>query len=154
MIKKLPTSAPFGVQDDWRSKINEVIDVVNQLVLCEQARTCYELIHKNETLADPYAEQRKWIGKLCRFWDDDDPNDYNFDELKEITPDGNYVEENGFIYENCEPVKPDDDVIYQELTPEYLRNLMATPKCWKEQDPETVRKIEEGFRKLYCDKEE
>ena len=61
---------------------------------------------------DPYAEQRKWIGKLCKFWNDD-PNDYVFDKLKEITFAGCYIKESGFIYEYCEPVKPDDDIIYK-----------------------------------------
>ena len=33
MIEKLPTHAPFGVQDDWRNKINELVDAVNELQL-------------------------------------------------------------------------------------------------------------------------
>jgi hypothetical protein len=57
-------------------------------------------------------------------------------------------------WKHCEPISLDDDIIYQELTPEYLRNLMATPKYWKEQDPETIRKVEQGFKKLYGDKGE
>jgi hypothetical protein len=30
-IEKLPTSAPFGCQGDWREKINELVDAVNEL---------------------------------------------------------------------------------------------------------------------------
>ena len=30
-----------------------------------------------------------------------------------------------------------------------LRNMMRDPKYWREQDPEYVRKIETGFKKLY-----
>ena len=39
-----------------------------------------------------------------------------------------------------------------ELTDEDLRDMIKDPKYWKEQDPETVHKVEEGFRKLYGDK--
>lgn len=30
-----------------------------------------------------------------------------------------------------------------------LRKLMQDPKYWKHQDPETVRRVEEGFKRLY-----
>ena len=30
-IEKIPTSAPFGCQGDWREKINELVDAVNEL---------------------------------------------------------------------------------------------------------------------------
>ncbi len=30
-----------------------------------------------------------------------------------------------------------------------LREMMRDPKYWRDQDPETVRKIEQGFKKLY-----
>ena len=109
--------------------------------------------------ADTYAEQKKWIGKLCRFWDDDafiTSNDWAYGMLTSIDKGMQYQYCCNEIsnFKHCEPVKPDDDVIYQELTPEYLRNLIATPKYWKEQDPETIRRVEEGFKKLYGDKGE
>ena len=108
------------------------------------------------TQTDPYAEQKKWIRCLCWFWNDS-YDDKDCSILTDIPAKGfsdTYASADGFIYKHCEPVKPDDDIIYQELTPEYLRNLMATPKYWKEQDPETVRRVEEGFKKLYGDKGE
>lgn len=93
-------------------KHNELVDAVNIL----QAQVAILEEHRHPTAKrepdDPYAEQRKWIGKLCKFWDDD-PDDYNFNILKELTLDGGYVEEDGFTYDHCEPVKLDDDIIYK-----------------------------------------
>lgn len=65
--------------------------------------------------ADPYAEQRKWIGRLCRFWDDNSKIIKHFGILTRIdeTAIVRYEAENGFWYCACEPVKPDDDVIYK-----------------------------------------
>ena len=37
----------------------------------------------------------------------------------------------------------------ENLTDEDLRNMMRDPKYWRDQDPEYVRKIENGFKKLY-----
>lgn len=97
--------------------VNQLVDAVNEQQLRLDNFKCWlvALEHKEkpaEEPADSYAEQRKWIGKLCKFWDDD-PNDYVFDKLKEITFAGCYIKESGFLYEHCEPVKPDDDVIYK-----------------------------------------
>lgn len=68
-----------------------------------------EVIH-----ADPYAEQRKWIGKVCKFWDNLD-NTYSLALLvkiieKEPMPFEDY---RGNQWHHCEPVKPDDDIIYK-----------------------------------------
>jgi hypothetical protein len=68
---------------------------------------------KCKALVDPYAEQRKWIGKLCRFWDLDDGSSY-YGPLTKIHDDGNpynYECNHKVCYANCEPVK--DDIIYK-----------------------------------------
>lgn len=70
--------------------------------------------------ADPYAEQRKWLGKLCKFWNNGDkPEDYVygifyniFDRYPECPEDCPFQCGNGEWYEYCEPVKPNDNVIY------------------------------------------
>ena len=60
---------------------------------------------------EPYAEQRRWIGKLCRFWDSV-YDSYYFDTLKGIIDEGLFIGHNG-VWKHCEPVKPDDDIIYK-----------------------------------------
>lgn len=36
-----------------------------------------------------------------------------------------------------------------EITDDDLREMMKDPKYWRDQEPEYVRKIENGFKKLY-----
>ena len=66
---------------------------------------------------DPYAEQHQWIGCVCRFWYDN-PNDTLLDYLDKIQTGKNgvvqyYSKESGDWFPHCEPVKPDDDIIYK-----------------------------------------
>lgn len=67
-------------------------------------------ISKTENV-DPYAEQRKWIGKMCQFWDYAYEHDY-FDTLKGITDDGLFIGHNG-SWKHCKPIKSDDPIIYK-----------------------------------------
>lgn len=69
-----------------------------------------------EQSADPYIEQRKWIGKVCWFWDDDNTNSscgiltsIDTETFKEPQ----FVCNDEYDYKHCEPVKPDDDIIYK-----------------------------------------
>lgn len=73
--------------------------------------------HPKGQYSDPYAEQRKWIGKLCRFWDEKEEEkvfgiltaiDSNCG-LSDMCPYWNDTTKNWF--EHCEPVK--DDIIYK-----------------------------------------
>lgn len=38
---------------------------------------------------------------------------------------------------------------HYEKDEEELKTLMKDPKYWKKQDPETVKRVEEGFKRLY-----
>ena len=63
MIKQIKPDAVRPNVYDCMDKINELIDAVNALQSRLDSST------EPEIPADPYAEQRKWIGKLCWFWD-------------------------------------------------------------------------------------
>ena len=110
------------------NKINELVDKVNDLTtnLDGQARTLVEQQAKISILeehahptattepADPYAEQRKWAGKLCRFWNED-KNRAIYDTLEEVIANWSYQfrTKSDYVFDHCEPVKPDDDIIYK-----------------------------------------
>ena len=131
MIKKLKwDEQPEDVAKEVQNLIDRLVDAVNELqtmfkscdnqigILAEQIA---KLQHDNSgkancqenVQADPYAEQRKWIGKLCWFWTFRRENaiiglltDFEIDEPRFR------MDELGW-YEHCEPVKPDDDIIYK-----------------------------------------
>ena len=129
MIEKLPFEITQGKYEgkkfdikshtspfDMQVKINELVDAVNELQISAN-RMGFDKPKENKQ--DPYAEQRKWIGKLCKFWDDSDkPENCVYDILCNIF-DITHHEDcpfqcgNGEWYEYCEPVKPDDDIIYK-----------------------------------------
>lgn len=101
------------------AKLNEVIDAVNELQ--EQmdlaGEDLEEALKIKENVQDKFAEQRKWIGKVCWFWDDDNTNSscgiltsIDTETFKEPQ----FVCNDEYDYEHCEPVKPDDDIIYGE----------------------------------------
>ena len=94
-------------------KINELVDAVNKLdALLDLTNTAIQAV-KNEEPADPYAEQRKWIGKLCWFWDDD-KKDGSYGILGYIKEGWKrcYVQKGHyFAYEHCEPAS--EDLIYK-----------------------------------------
>lgn len=68
-----------------------------------------------ENVQDKFAEQRKWIGKFCKFWDNDDGETESCGLLDEINED-NFHPFASYLcgnWKHCEPVKPDDDIIYK-----------------------------------------
>ena len=99
-------------------KINELVDAFNEL------QEAFESIHPylkykdlNKTPADPYAEQRKWIGKLCWFYNIENKSlgilekiDKSYAEDGEVQP---YLDDTWTHYTRCEPVKPDDNIIFK-----------------------------------------
>jgi hypothetical protein len=66
-----------------------------------------------KNLQDPYEKQSKWIGTLCRCWDSDINDDIwgILQDIKDNKTEKYYLY--GIGYEHCEPVKPDDDIIYK-----------------------------------------
>lgn len=134
MIEKLTSDGgerPNGY--DFMGKINELVDVVNALIkennIHEMQIDELQMKVEPEKLSqfvnaadlekqdDPYAEQRKWVGKLCRFWDEKEEEKVfgiltTIDSdcgLSDMCPYWNDTTKNWF--EHCEPVK--DDIIYQ-----------------------------------------
>lgn len=93
-----------------QTTINQLVDAVNEL----QKNATISKMEKVEP-ADPYAEQRKCICKLCWFWNDDKADKVIgiltgvFDEADK--PFERNI--NQTLYKHCEPVKPDDDIIYK-----------------------------------------
>lgn len=53
------------------------------------------------------------------------------------------------MMQSMEPSVATDKNAVANLTDADLRSMMRDPKYWREQDPEYVRKIESGFKKLY-----
>ena len=97
--------------------INEVIDAVNSIVSVQEKLIDSRFVveTKHEEPADPYAEQRKWIGCLCRFWFDNKKmadlgilGDIDEDEMHPY-----FNADLGHNYKRCEPVKPTDSIIYK-----------------------------------------
>lgn len=93
------------------NKINELVDAVNGIL----DYAPLEMAMKAEPKpADPYAEQRKWIGKLCKFRDTP-VCEWEYGVLEKFYEDTAYpfLDTDGYEYVECEPVKPDDDIIYK-----------------------------------------
>ena len=90
-------------------KINELCDAVNEL----QKNSTISKLEKVEP-ADPYAEQR-WVGHLCKLWTGDGLVRYGI--LRGIALNRkktNYpYQALSTSFEHCEPLKPDDDIIYK-----------------------------------------
>lgn len=117
MIEKLKKQNTWG---ECLEKLNEIIDAVN--VLQAQVAILEEHAHPTaKTPVDPYEEQRKWIGKLCWFWSGNfkqcgiltaifDNNKYGENDPTEEYP---FQRDSIGCWQHCEPVKPDDDIIYK-----------------------------------------
>lgn len=99
------------------NKLNELVDAVNNIVSVQEKLidSRFAVETKHEEPADPYAEQRKWICKLCWFWNDDKADKVIgiltgvFDEADR--PFERNIDQT--LYKHCEPVFPDDGIIYK-----------------------------------------
>lgn len=139
MIKKIPDILDGGLcNSGCAKKINELVDAINELKdkedevkewigivsdLREQVKQLKTdktvgLIYvepEPKAIRDPYAEQRKWIGGLCKF----DGEHYGIlkrisnPDTRQVWKDGPFGSSDGNWYSSCEPVKPDDELIYK-----------------------------------------
>lgn len=98
-------------------KINELVDAVNSIVTVQEKLIDSRFVveTKHEEPVDTFAEQKKWIGKLCKFWDYDGEEKW-FSKLEDIDKNGpyTYCASGDWRYKHCEPVSPDDDIIYKK----------------------------------------
>lgn len=99
----------IGILEAVRKSVNVHEKQIDELQMKLEPEKC-------ETPTDPYVEQRKWIGKVCWFWDDDNTNSscgiltsIDTETFKEPQ----FVCNDEYDYEHCEPVSPDDDIIYK-----------------------------------------
>ena len=106
--------------------------------------------------------QTNAINELKKFFGDDEKMT---DALREINAFGEkYLPADAFdelcatpqgiqgIYKMMQSLEPDvltNKNATENLTDDVLRNMMRDPKYWRDHDPEYVRKIENGFKKLY-----
>lgn len=96
-------------------KINELVDAVNELTSCVgQLGVEFTDPTPHENIQNPFAEQQGWIGKLCKFWDYEDEEKW-FSTLEHIDKNSPYpyCASGDWWYKHCEPVKPDDDIVYK-----------------------------------------
>ena len=97
----------IGILEAVRKSVNVHEKQIDELQMKLEPEKC-------ETSADPYAEQQKWIGKLCKFWDYDGEEKW-FSILEHIDKNSpyTYCASGDWWYKHCELVKPDDDIIYK-----------------------------------------
>ena len=121
MLKKLDIGTSEIEQVE---AFNALVDAVNELQKHEEQHLdlLTELnemrLHQNkepaENMQDDEIEQaKKWVGKLCWFSQIYECHQH-IAILKRISESGLYVTDDGELhYAYCEPVKPDDDIIYK-----------------------------------------
>lgn len=90
------------------SILNQLVDVVNELQHDNSEKAnCQENVPDLDI-------QLFWIGHLCRFWDYDKiESTYAILDDINVWCEHPYRKSNGNQYKHCEPVKPDDDIIYK-----------------------------------------
>ena len=103
-------------------KINELVDAVNEIMTwrfeTDEDSDWYDDPKHREQPAenvqvDEIEQAEKWIGKLCWFSQIYECHQH-IAILKRISESGLYVTDDGELhYAYCEPVKPDDDIIYK-----------------------------------------
>lgn len=92
----------IAIVGDLRKQVRELQSRVS--ILEEHA-------HPTATTEPTY---KNWIGKLCKFWNGENNKTVGvLMEVREIQNKVFFVDDIFCKYEYCEPVKPDDDIIYK-----------------------------------------
>ena len=158
-VKDYPTNSLFD-DESVRKKFHEIgltssqvekIYAIAEEFLQPTLKNLFEL--QNQTNA---------INELKKFFGDDEKMN---NALREINAFGErFLPHDAFdelcstpqgiqgIYKMMQSMEPDVFTNKNEtenLTDEVLRNMMRDPKYWRDHDEEYIRKIENGFKKLY-----
>lgn len=111
------------------NKINELVCAVNEIqreletINCAmldlatpsgENKALKALDNQTKQPTETYAEQHRWIGRLCRFWDDGcDVTEISVLKLIDETDDTPFLNIDGTCWQHCEPIKPNDPLIYR-----------------------------------------
>lgn len=99
----------IGILEAVRKSVNIHEKQIDELQMKVEPEKC-------ETPVDQFAEQRKWIGCVCRFWYDN-PDNTTLDYLGKIQTGENGIEYYGKEtydwFPHCEPILPTDNAIYK-----------------------------------------
>lgn len=122
MIEKLDLLKMFNERQtdaQWNKSVettvNLLIDAVNELQKNATISKMEKVETRPENVQDKFVEQRKWIGKLCWFWDDV----YGLktagvlEDITTIEEEFHYAKKDTCtVWKHCKPVKPDSELIY------------------------------------------
>lgn len=100
----------ISILESVRKSVNKHEKQIDELQMKVEPEKC-------EAPVDTFAEQRQWIGCVCRFWYDN-PNNTLLDYLDKIQTGKNgvvqyYAKESDDWFPHCEPVLPTDNAIYK-----------------------------------------
>ena len=102
----------IGILEAVRKSVNVHERQIDKLQMKLEPKKCKT---RSENVQDKFAQYRDWAGKLCRFWNvDKDKAIYGI--LEEVKADWAYrfqMKGENYLFDHCEPVKPDEDIIYK-----------------------------------------
>lgn len=98
----------IGILEAVRKSVNVHEKQIDKLQMKTEPEKC-------EPPVDSYTEQRKWIGKLCwyKLCEEDTWKVGRLEKIQENADAGYPFVFDGLCYKICEPVKPDDDIVYK-----------------------------------------
>ena len=108
---------PEGWCAEWREYEGDY-KTFGELKLSEFANKHWtECIYEVPRKVDPFEEYKKWVGKLCLFGfvDEGDAGYMILEKFNDtsIICGNRFIASDNIGYRFCEPVRPDDDVIYK-----------------------------------------